>query len=180
MILNLCEKNPELLLQKVLEAFQGNPREVTFELLGPGQLLHDTALMLFDELIHRPSGIHLRMHSRTSLFDGAILIWLCGDTRTIRRDAWIQLSHIPETPGTGCEVDGRPNYTSSITVADESPSETDLRAIMDHLEDWLPVAEIAGHRLFAQDLRDLGLLDGELELQTLAGLFNRRAHVISG
>lgn len=179
MILNLCEKNPELLLQKVREAFQGNPREVTFELLGPGQLLHDTALMLFDELKHRPNGIHLRMHSRTSLFDGAILVWLCGDTRTIRRDAWIQLSHIPETPGMGGALDGREDYTSTITVTDEAPSETDLRTIMDHLEEWLPVAELAGHRLFAQDLRDLGLLDGELEIQTLAGLFKRNPCGIS-
>lgn len=171
MILNLCEKNPELLLQKVREGFQGNPREVVFELLGPGQLLHDTALMLFDELINRPSGIHLRMHSRTSLFDGAILLWLCGDTRTIRRDAWIQLSHIPETPCMGVELDGRRDYSSTITVADESPSETDLRSIMDHLEEWLPVAEIAGHRLFVQDLRDLGLLDEDIETQNLSGLF---------
>lgn len=173
MILNLCEKNPELLLHKVREAFQGNPSEVTFELLGPGQLLHDTALMLFDELLHRPRGIQLRMHSRTSLFDGAILIWLCGDTRTIRRDAWIQLSPIPETPCMGVTLDRRQDYTSTITVTDESPPETDLRTIMDHLAEWLPVDEIAGHRLFEKDLRDLGLLDGELEMQTLAGLFKR-------
>jgi hypothetical protein len=177
MILNLCEKNPELLLNTVRSAFHGAPTDVTFELLGPGNMIHDTALMLFDELINRPPGTHLRMHARTSLFDGAILIWLCGDTRTIRRDAWIQLSHIPETPPMGQQPPfGEQDYTTSIIVEDEPASDTDLRTIMDYLEEWLPVTEIAGQRLLAQDLRELGLLDGVDDTQTLARLFTQAAN----
>ena len=174
MILNLNEKNPAVLLDVVRRAFIESPSVVRFELVGPGNMLHDTALMLFDELQNRPQGMRLHIDSRTSLFDGAVLIWLSGDTRTMRRDAWIQLSEIPETPANGKTLDGECDYRGSIIAQDEDPTDTDLRTIMDHLSEWLPVDEVAGLRMFPQDMRDLGLLDGEIETETLAGLFNRK------
>jgi hypothetical protein len=39
------------------------------------------------------------MHTHTCLSNGAELIWLAADTRTIRADAWIQLCHIPQITG---------------------------------------------------------------------------------
>jgi hypothetical protein len=38
-------------------------------------------------------------------------------------------------------------------VEDEQPTDTDLRTVMRHLDEWLPVSEIAGMRLFEKDLR---------------------------
>ena len=71
---------------------------------------------------------------------------------------------------------GEQDYTTSIIVEDEPASDTDLRTIMDYLEEWLPVTEIAGQRLLAQDLRELGLLDGVDDTQTLARLFTQAAN----
>jgi len=170
MFLNLAERDPAILLSGLYEALRENKDKITLELLGPGMMIHDTALMLFEVLRNRPPHIHLHAHSHTCLSNGAVLIWLAADTRTIRADAWIQLCHVPKTP--------KPrrnrlhsNYTSGLPVEDEQPADTDLRTIMRHLGEWLPVSEIAGMRLFEKDLRDLALIEDSESDEKLAALF---------
>lgn len=170
MFLNLAERDPTILLSSVYEALREDTDKITIELLGPGMMIHDTALMLFEILRKRPPHIQIHAHSHTCLSDGALLIWLAADTRTIRADAWIQLCHVPKTPK------ARRNrlhssYTSGLLVEDEQPADTDLRTIMRHLDEWLPVSEIAGMRLFEKDLRDLALIEDSESDQNLAALF---------
>jgi len=138
MFLNLAERDPAILLSSVYGALREDTDKITLELLGPGMMINDTALMLFEVLRNRPPHIHLHAHSHTCLSNGAVLIWLAADTRTIRADAWIQLCPIPKTP--------KPrrnrlhsNYTSGLPVEDEQPADTDLRTIMRHLDEWLPI-----------------------------------------
>jgi hypothetical protein len=71
--LNLDEKNISLMLDSISTALASGAAELRLELIGPGILLHDHALMLFDELKKRPSTMALHVHSRTCLADGAIL-----------------------------------------------------------------------------------------------------------
>jgi hypothetical protein len=99
-----------------------------------------------------------------------VLIWLAADTRTIRADAWIQLCHVPKTPKPRRNRQ-HTNYASGLPVEDEQPADTDLRTIMRHLDEWLPVSEIAGMRLFERDLRDLALIEDSESDQNLAALF---------
>jgi hypothetical protein len=42
---------------------------------------------------------------------------------------------------------------------------------MRHLDEWLPVSEIEGMRLFEKDLRDLALIEDSESDQNLAALF---------
>jgi hypothetical protein len=170
MFLNLAERDPAILLSSLYEALRDGADTITLELLGPGIMLHDTALMLFEVLRNRPPHIHIHAHSHTCLSDGALLIWLAANTRSIRCDAWIQLCHVPKTP--------KPrrnrlhsNYTSGLPVEDEQPADTDLRTIMRHLDEWLPVSEIAGMRLFEKDLRDLALIEDTEIDQNLTAMF---------
>ncbi len=65
----------------------------------------------------------------------------------------------------------RSNYTSGIHMEDEQPADTDLRTVMRHLDEWLPVSEIEGMRLFEKDLRDLALIEDSESDQNLASLF---------
>lgn len=58
-------------------------------LIGPGQLLMDTALALYEIILARPAGVRLHVHSHTWLEDAEVLVWLAGDTRTLRPGAWI-------------------------------------------------------------------------------------------
>lgn len=173
MHLNLSDTNPSKLLQTLQTAFMNKDKNVTLDLLGPGLILNDTALMLYEEIRNRPSCTKVHIHSRTCLFDGAVLLWLAGDTRTIRTDAWIQISEIPEQPfrPQSRQMRRLPEYKNSIPIMDEYPTETDLRTILKYLGEWLPVDEIAGLRLFESELRDLGLIQDPEAEKTLLSLF---------
>jgi hypothetical protein len=177
MILNLAEKDPAVLLSNLYSALRDGRDKTTIELLGPGMMLHDTALMLFEVLRKRPPHLQLHMHSHTCLSDGALLVWLAGNTRTIRGDAWIQLSPIPETPGF-FPAQPHAQRSGGLPVEEEQPADTDLRTVIRHLNEWLPVGEVAGLRLFESDIRDLGLLEDSEGDQSLAALFGGSAHIL--
>lgn len=173
MHLNLADTNPSKLLQTLQTAFMNKDKNVTLDLLGPGLILHDTALMLYEEIRNRPSCTKVHIHSRTCLFDGAVLLWLAGDTRTIRSDAWIQVTETPEAPFRPQRPQSRrlPEYSTAIPIIDEYPADTDLRTVIKHLSEWLPVNEIVGLRLFESELRDLGLIQDPEADKTLVSLF---------
>ena len=59
----------------------------------------------------------------------------------------------------------------SILIEDEEPANTDLRSIHRHINEWLPVQEIAGLRLFESELREFGMLDDAETSKQLASLF---------
>jgi hypothetical protein len=166
--LNLAEKDPGRLLAILEGALANTPQDLTIELIGPGILLHDNALMLFEELQNRSSQTRLHIRARTCLIDGAVLLWLAGDSRSMRPDGWIQISALPVAPqSSGGEFDD-----GSILTEEEEPAHTDLRSIHKHINEWLPVQEIAGLRLFEADLREFGVLyDAETSKQ-LAALFH--------
>lgn len=165
--LNLAERDPTRLLATIEEALAGEPGEITIELIGPGILLHDNALMLFEELRNRPAHTRLHVRARTCLIDGAILLWLAGDTRSMREDGWIQLS---AAQGGLADADGTDGGVS-LLIEDEEPANTDLRSIHRHIGEWLPVHEITGRRLFENELREFGLLEDAESQRHLASLF---------
>jgi len=59
-------------------------------LTGPGQLLVDTSLAMYEIIMARPAGVQLHVHSHSWLKDSVVLVWLAGNTRTLRPGAWIQ------------------------------------------------------------------------------------------
>ena len=169
MHLNLAEKNPSRLLTSIQNAISECHDSLTLELLGPGVMLPDTALMIFHEFRKRPSWMSIHAHSHTCLMDGAILPWLLADTRSIRPDAWIQVSEAGAfLHDFAC---GRGDYSTAVLAAEETAADTDTRTIHRLLDEFLPVSEIAGLRLFETDLSELGLIRGEAEPDTLAELF---------
>lgn len=163
--LNMAETNSAILLKQLLAVLNSGHRKITIELIGPGVLAHDVALMLHDEIKKRPPNLRIHANARTFLINGSLLLWLAADTRTIRRDAWIQLSQIPQTPPSAYKpIDRFIDYPTSIDINEESPARTDLRTIFSYLEEYIPVNEIAGLRIFEPDIRDLGLLENRDEI----------------
>jgi len=61
----------------------------------------------------------------------------------------------------------------SVSVYEESPSETDTRTLLSHVSQWLPVSEVAGFRLFQHELREFGLLDDDEKNNKLAAYFTQ-------
>jgi len=127
--------------------------------------------MLFEELQNRPSQTRLHIRARTCLIDGAVLLWLAGDTRSMRPDGWIQITALPVTP----QNSGGGFDDVSFLIEDEEPANTDLRSIHRHINEWLPVQEIAGLRLFEKDLREFGMLDDTESSNHLTALFHAGA-----
>jgi hypothetical protein len=169
MHLNLAEKNPSRLLTSIQTAISQPRKSLSLELLGPGIMMPDTALMAYHALKARPDTLSIHAHSHTCLIDGAILPWLMADTRSMRPDAWIQVSDGEEILD-GCSP-GHGDYSTAVLAACESAATTDLRTIFHLLDEYLPVSEIAGLRLFESDLRDLGLIQHPDDPDPLIELF---------
>lgn len=49
----------------------------------------DSVLAFYEIAKTRPKGIGLHIHSHVCLMGSEVLLWLTGDTRTLRSDAWI-------------------------------------------------------------------------------------------
>jgi hypothetical protein len=163
--LNMGESNSTILLQQLLAVLNSGHRKITIELIGPGVLAHDVALMLHEEIKKRPANLRIHANARTFLINGSLLLWLAADTRSIRRDAWIQLSQIPKAPPSAEKaIDQVMDYPTSIDINEESAARTDLRTIIGYLEEYIPVNEIAGLRIFEPDIRDLGLLESREDI----------------
>lgn len=166
MHLYLAQKNPARILEPIQNALAAGGENLRIDLLGPGCMLNDTALMTYHALRERPGTMRLHAHSHTCLINGAILPWLVADTRSIRPDAWIQISE----PREGGEPLGLKEYPTALS-GDESPSQTDLRTVLRLLNEFLPVDEIAGMRLFEADLGELGLISEPGEIDPLIEYF---------
>ena len=179
-ILNLAEKNPARLLATLRGILEESGTHIRLELTGPGSVMPDTALMLFHELRNRRPSLHIHAHSHSCLFDGSILVWLASDSRSIRSDAWIQVTSIPDSP---YQMRRSVRDYPGAVFAEESPHETDLRTIFAHMSEYLPVSEIAGLRVFPNDLCDLGILDAAGQPDPIADFINiglQPAPIISG
>ena len=59
-------------------------------LYDSGTVPVDSVLAFHDIMRTRPKGIGVHIHSHICLMGSEVLVWLAGDTRTIRSDAWIQ------------------------------------------------------------------------------------------
>ena len=163
--MNLSSGDHIAQLQILQSALVRAKKSLRIELFGPGMLLADTALILFEILRNRPGGLQVHVHTWSCLSEGAALLWLAGDTRSMRSDTWIEIPPAPES------FKERAAFCQAIASCEESPAETDLRTVLAHVSQWLPIQEVAGLRLFQQELREFGLLNDENENQKLAGYF---------
>lgn len=167
-ILNLADKSPARLLASLRGILTAAGNSIHIELTGPGSLLPDTALMLFHELRAGSKSRHIHIHSHTCLFDGSILVWLASNSRSIRPDAWIQVSEIPDEVMESGQTD---RYYPTALCAEECPQDTDMRNVLTYMNEYLPVSEIAGLRVFPADLCELGILNPAGEGDPIAGYF---------
>lgn len=154
--LNLASGDAMALSRSLQSALRRSGKTLHIELFGPGMLIPDTALLLFEILRTRPAGLRLHVHTWSCLCDGSALLWLGADTRSMRSDAWIQVPSTPES-----------------TYEDDSPATTDLHTVLAHMGEWLPVGELKGRRLFQSELKELGLLDDEESHERLLEMFRR-------
>lgn len=116
--------------------------ELHLSLIGPGNILPDTALAIRDVLNRRTSGMRLVMDSYSSLINADVLVWLSGDERRLRDHGWVSFQRPDTSP-------------RRLRIPSEHPDgfQTDYAAVYRLITEQLP-REFAGRRIFPAELSE--------------------------
>jgi hypothetical protein len=151
------------------------PRVIQIELVGTGEIPADAALRFRAVLMERSPKTRIVTKARSSLQGGSVLLWLLGDSRTIRNDArlyfrrttWSEEDEVQENGGSD-ELPYRDSYSSV------DPEEGDYARVLEVINEFLPVKEMAGRLIGVPVLRQFGLIENEKADNFLAAVFSKR------
>jgi hypothetical protein len=155
-------------------ALAKKPRTLRIELVGAGEIPADVALRFRAALMERSPRTRIVTNAHSSLQGGSVLLWLLGDSRTIREDArlyfrrttWSEEDEVRENGG-----EDEPVYRDSYSAID--PDEGDYARVLEIINEFLPVKEMAGRLIGAPVLRQFGLIDNEKVDNFLATVFSK-------
>jgi hypothetical protein len=162
-------------------ALRKKPRSLQIEMVGVGEILADAALRIRSVLLARSPKTQIVTNARSSLQGGSVLVWLLGDRRIIRDDARIffrraNLSE-PEEPETSkLWKDEEPNIWDSSSEIE--PEEGDYARVLQLIDEFLPVKELAGRLVEVPVLRQFGLVENKKVDQFLATAFRRESEAV--
>ncbi len=150
------------------------PRTLRIEIVGTGAIQADVALRFRAVLLERSPKTRIVTDARSSLQGGSVLLWLLGDRRTIRDDAKLYfrpttLSEDDEVPEKGVWKEVEPRYQDSYSEID--PDEGDYARVLEIINEFLPVKEMAGRLVGVPVLRQFGLVENEKVDDFLATVF---------
>jgi hypothetical protein len=153
------------------------PRGLRIEIIGSGEIPADVALRFRAVLMERSPKTRIVTDARSSLQGGSVLLWLLGETRTIRDDAKLYFRHTTLSeddvvPEKGVWKEVEPRYRDSYSEID--PDEGDYARVLEIINEFLPVKEMAGRLVGVPVLRQFGLIDNEKVDDFLATVFAKR------
>jgi len=157
-------------------ALAKKPRTLQIEIVGSGEIPADVALRFRTALRERSPRTRIVTNARSSLQGGSVLLWLLGDTRTIREDARLHFrrttwSEEDEVKENGSAKDDAPAYRDSYSAVD--PEEGDYARVLQFINEFLPVNEMAGRLIGGTVLRQFGLIENEKVDSFLATAFSK-------
>jgi len=157
-------------------ALAKKPGVLHIELVGTGEIPADVALRFRSALMERSPKTRIVTNARSSLQGGSVLLWLLGDRRTIRDDARLYfrrttLSPDDEVQEHGAWKDDEPKYRDSYSEID--PDEGDYARVLEVINEFLPVREMAGRLIGVPVLRQFGLIENEKVDSFLATVFSK-------
>ena len=163
-------------------ALAKKPRVIQIELVGTGEIPADVALRYRAVLMERSPKTRIVTKARSSLQGASVLLWLLGDSRTIRNDARLYfrrttLSKDDEVEENGVLKDHEP-YRDSYSWFD--PEEGDYARVMELINEFLPVKEMAGRLISVPVLRQFGLIENEKVDNFLAAVFSKTQEASEG
>jgi hypothetical protein len=158
-------------------ALARKPRVLRIEIAGVGEIPADVALRFRAKLMKRSPKTRLVTDARSSLQGASVLLWLLGDSRTIRDDALLYFRHTTlskedQVQENGAWKDDEPKYRDSYSSID--PDEGDYARVLDIINEFLPVNEMAGRLIGVPVLRQFGLVENEQVDHFLATVFSKR------
>jgi len=162
-------------------ALAKKPRVLHLELVGTGEIEADAALRFRAVFMERSAKTRIVTHARSSLQGGSVLLWLLGDSRTIRDDA--RLYFRPSTLSEDDEVqeNGGPNESPHRDSCEWfDPEEGDYARVLELINEFLPVKEMAGRLIGVAVLRQFGLVENETADSFLAAVFSKTSEPSKG
>ncbi len=158
------------------KALARRPRRFQIDLVGNGEIPADWALLIRSILIQRAPQSQLITNARSSLQGGSVLVWLLGDRRMIRADARMFFRHV-EMPDADEADKGETwkandlKYVDSFSETD--PEDADYVKVLQLINEFLPVKELAGQVINLPVLRQFGLVENEMLDRFLASALGK-------
>jgi hypothetical protein len=145
-------------------ALAKKPRSLQINMVGVGEIPADMALLIRSVLMKRSLKTRIVTNARNSLQGGSVLVWLLGDSRIIRDDARLffrraDLSEDEEDKPNEVWKDDEPKYCDSFSEIE--PEEGDYARVLQLINEFLPVKELAGRLIEVPVLRQFGLVENE-------------------
>ncbi len=146
------------------KAIARKPQSLEIELIGAGEIPADSVLLIRSVLLARSPKTRIVTNARSSLHGGSVLVWLLGDSRMIREDARLffrrsNLSEEEEAELNKPWTHHEPKYRDSYSEID--PEEADYIRVLQLIDEFLPVKELAGRLIGVPVLRQFGLVENE-------------------
>ena len=165
---------------KLEDALADVPKQLHLELMGDGEIDVDWALVIREVLIQRSAETKLITHARSTLKNGSVLVWLLGDHRIIRADARVffrkaDYAEPTATPEKVWDEDSL-EYVDADSEAD--PEEANQAKVLQYINEFLPVPELAGRIIDVPTLRQFGLIENEKLDAMLNTAFSTSADVV--
>ena len=163
-------------IDELKRALAKKPKALQIEIGGTGEMSADIALRFRAALMERSPKTRIVTNAHSSLQGGSVLLWLLGDSRTIRDDAklyfrrttWSEEDEVRENSG---PKEDEPRYRDSYSEVD--PNEGDYSRVLQLINEFLPVKEMAGRLIGAPVLRQFGLIENEKVDSFLATVFSK-------
>jgi len=152
------------------------PRRLQIEVVGAGEIPADVALRFQAALLKRSAKTRILTHAHSSLQGGSVLLWLLGEKRTIRDDARLYFRRTTLSEDDVMKENGganEPQYRDSYSWFD--PDEGDYARVLEAINEFLPVREMAGRLIGVPVLRQFGLIENEQVDDFLATVFSKRS-----
>ena len=156
-------------------ALTRKPKTLQIEIVGTDEMPADAALRFRAALLERSPKTRIVTNARSSLQGGSVLLWLLGESRTIRegarlyfrRTTWCEENEVQENEVLAVE----PAYRDSYSFVD--PDESDYARLLQLINEFLPVKEMAGKVIGAAVLRQFGLIENDKVDSFLATIFSK-------
>lgn len=162
-------------IEKLERLLSRKPRCVQIDMVGAGEIPADLALLIRSVLMARSSKTQIITNARSSLQGGSVLVWLLGDRRLIRNDARVFFRRIElsEDDSVQSEAwkDSDLKYRDSFSEVD--PEDGDYARVLQVINEFLPVNELAGRLVEVPVLRQFGLVENEQVDCFLAAAFKK-------
>lgn len=163
--LNLLHYGNTYYLERVAElerAVARKPHLLQVDLIGEGEISAEWAMLIQELLLSRSSQTRLITNARSSLKNGSVLVWLLGDERRLAAHAQVffRKATVSEEPeSTTAKVWNEEELKYSEPESD--PDEVAQAWLLQRINEYLPVKDLAGKVVDAATLRQFGLVENE-------------------